>query len=89
MTIRQKKTMKKKTFKKMTKEEKKERIDYLWGRLRLHVKAARIVKTAKECVQDNFINEFVQNVEYTNINVAEHVIKEEITEVGYAWYLLR
>ena len=73
----------------MTDDEKKERIQQLWQKLRLHVKAAKIVKTAKMCVQDDFLNEFAQNAEYTNINLKDHVMEDDDNLDKLPWYLLR
>ena len=57
--------------------------------MRLHVKLAKIVKTAKMCVQDDFLNEFVQRVEYSQFDAKDHLMMDTENVEKLPWYLVR
>jgi hypothetical protein len=51
-----------KTFDKMNEEEKKARIKYLWGRVRMYVLLKRTVKNVQDDVEDDFLRNISQSV---------------------------
>ena len=47
-----------KKFSKMTEEEKRERIKYLWRRARIFVKSIGYIKTVQRSMESHFLDQF-------------------------------
>ena len=78
-----------KPFNKMSPEEKKARIDYLWKRLRVHVKIERrFIKLAKEEAETNHLYSFVQENNFDWEQIRTQVIEEERLLNKLPWYLV-
>ena len=59
-----KKKIKWKKFDKMNPQEKKDRIKYLWSKARSYVMTLKFIKTTQNDLENDFLKEFVQNIEF-------------------------
>lgn len=63
-----KKKPKWKKFSKMNPEEKAERIKFLWDKVRMHVKQLTFVNKTQQEMEDQFLTQFAQQVEFDPLN---------------------
>ena len=86
---RKKRSKKKKSFKKMTPLEKKERITYLWDILRAHVRQFKFINWLKRDLLEGFLVEFVQDPLDPNVDLAQHQLDlSESEQKRPKWYLI-
>ena len=45
----------------MNPDEKKERVKFLWGKVRTHVKMRKFVKSTQKDIEEDYLNEFAQD----------------------------
>ena len=57
-----------KKFAEMTPQEKKQRIEWLWDKARNHFRAIGLVKKMQQEVENDFLNQFAQDNDYTQAN---------------------
>ena len=70
-----------KKFSDMNEDEKRERIKYLWRRVRIHVRIIGSIKTLQMKVEDRFLDQFAQETGYTLKQSTEAELDYEIKDI--------
>ena len=68
----------------MTPIEKKERINYLWRKLRMFVFMKHVVRSVQDDVEDDFLKNISEEVEYGDVDEIEDDDDKELP-----WYMIR
>lgn len=77
-----------KKFSKMNPEEKKERITYLWKRVRTHARTLGFIRATQKEMESQFLKEFAQETEFNEeyLNKSHSV---DMDKKRLPWYLIR
>ena len=76
-----------KNFDKMNEEEKRERIKYLWGRVRTRVRQIGMIKGVQTSLEQNFLDQFAQEMRYS-VRGATNDGTYDLTDEGKLPYFL-
>ena len=71
----------------MTPEEKKERINYLWDRLRTHVKAQAFLLKTQATMHGKFLDHFANQSAYDEEDIVKMGQEKVVEKDPIPWYL--